>query len=170
MKKFFTIRVVKHWHRLPREVADAPSLETFKVSLEQQLMERHRNGTKYEEWTGTGAHVDTSEGHAVGFFKAALGVSAQALAVGAAGAASVRRGRGCPMPDTAGSSRFQSAPRDPPQGTAETVSQGGGASVITYLRKDKKSCAAAVREKRKKTMGETSLQTPMSEKKEGEED
>ncbi|KAK4827914.1 hypothetical protein QYF61_022362 [Mycteria americana] len=29
-KKFFTMRVVKHWHRLPREVGDAPSLETFK--------------------------------------------------------------------------------------------------------------------------------------------
>ncbi|KFV60155.1 hypothetical protein N341_07203, partial [Tyto alba] len=32
-KKFFTMRVVKHWHRLPREVVDAPSLETFKTRL-----------------------------------------------------------------------------------------------------------------------------------------
>jgi len=27
-KKFFTVRAVKHWSRLPREVVDALSLET----------------------------------------------------------------------------------------------------------------------------------------------
>ncbi|KFW69690.1 hypothetical protein AS28_02359, partial [Pygoscelis adeliae] len=36
-KKFSTLRVVKHWHRLPREVVDAPSLETFKVRLDGAL-------------------------------------------------------------------------------------------------------------------------------------
>ncbi|KFW70550.1 hypothetical protein AS28_01920, partial [Pygoscelis adeliae] len=36
-KKFFTLRVVKHWHRLPREVVDAPSLETFKVRFDGAL-------------------------------------------------------------------------------------------------------------------------------------
>ncbi|KFW67205.1 hypothetical protein AS28_06059, partial [Pygoscelis adeliae] len=36
-KKYFTLRVVKHWHRLPREVVDAPSLETFKVRLDGAL-------------------------------------------------------------------------------------------------------------------------------------
>jgi len=31
------IRVVKHWHRLPREVVDTLSLETFKIRLEGAL-------------------------------------------------------------------------------------------------------------------------------------
>jgi len=29
--------VVKHWHRLPGEVVDAPSLETFKARLDGAL-------------------------------------------------------------------------------------------------------------------------------------
>ena len=36
-KKFFTMRVVRHWHRLPREAVDAPSLESFKVRLDGAL-------------------------------------------------------------------------------------------------------------------------------------
>ncbi|KFP15627.1 hypothetical protein Z169_08860, partial [Egretta garzetta] len=36
-KKFFTMRVVKHWNRLPREVLEAPSLGTFKPRLDGAL-------------------------------------------------------------------------------------------------------------------------------------
>jgi len=36
-KKFFTVRVVKHWNRLPRAVVDAPSLETFQARLNRAL-------------------------------------------------------------------------------------------------------------------------------------
>jgi len=31
------LRVAKLWHRLPREVVDAPSLGTFQVSLDRAL-------------------------------------------------------------------------------------------------------------------------------------
>ncbi|KFR11858.1 hypothetical protein N306_05286, partial [Opisthocomus hoazin] len=36
-KKFFTMRVVKHWHRLPREAVAAPSLAVFKARLDEAL-------------------------------------------------------------------------------------------------------------------------------------
>ncbi|KFP15523.1 hypothetical protein Z169_02562, partial [Egretta garzetta] len=36
-KKFLTMRVVKHWNRLPREVVEAPSLEAFKARLDRAL-------------------------------------------------------------------------------------------------------------------------------------
>ncbi|KFO75324.1 hypothetical protein N303_08484, partial [Cuculus canorus] len=36
-KNFFTMRVVRHWNRLPREAVDAPSLEVFKARLDGAL-------------------------------------------------------------------------------------------------------------------------------------
>ncbi|KFQ14771.1 hypothetical protein N330_11862, partial [Leptosomus discolor] len=36
-KKFFTMRMVKLWNRLPKEVVEAPSLETFQVRLDRAL-------------------------------------------------------------------------------------------------------------------------------------
>ena len=36
-KKFFPVRVVRHWNRLPREGVAAPSLEWFKARLDGAL-------------------------------------------------------------------------------------------------------------------------------------
>ena len=36
-KRFFTVKVVRHWYRLPREVVDAPSLAVFKARLDEAL-------------------------------------------------------------------------------------------------------------------------------------
>ena len=33
-KKYFIVRVMRHWNRLPREAMDAPSLEVFKSRLD----------------------------------------------------------------------------------------------------------------------------------------
>lgn len=34
---FFTLRVVKHWHSLPREVVESPSMETLKTQLDMVM-------------------------------------------------------------------------------------------------------------------------------------
>ncbi|KFQ75658.1 hypothetical protein N335_05197, partial [Phaethon lepturus] len=36
-KNFFTVRVMEHWNRLPREVVESPSLETVKTRLDAFL-------------------------------------------------------------------------------------------------------------------------------------
>ena len=36
-KKSSTVRMMRHWNRLPSDVVDAPSLETFKARLDQPL-------------------------------------------------------------------------------------------------------------------------------------
>ena len=36
-KKSFTVRIVRHWNRLPSKVVDDPSLEAFKARLDGAL-------------------------------------------------------------------------------------------------------------------------------------
>ena len=36
-KKFFSVRVVRHWNRLPSKAVDAPSMEGFKARLDEAL-------------------------------------------------------------------------------------------------------------------------------------
>jgi len=36
-KNFFPLRVTEHWNRLPRGVADSPSLEILKIRLDEVL-------------------------------------------------------------------------------------------------------------------------------------
>ena len=36
-KNFFTVRVMEHWNRLPREVVESPSTEILKTHLDAYL-------------------------------------------------------------------------------------------------------------------------------------
>ena len=37
MRKNFTLRVTEHWHRLPREVVESPSMEIVRTHLDANL-------------------------------------------------------------------------------------------------------------------------------------
>jgi len=41
---FYTVKVVKHWHRLPREVVESPCLEISKTQLNTR--KKYRRGEK----------------------------------------------------------------------------------------------------------------------------
>jgi len=41
-KKYFTVRVVRHWNRLPREAVASPSLAVFKARLDGALSNQVR--------------------------------------------------------------------------------------------------------------------------------
>ena len=58
-KKLFTQEDVRQWHRLSREVADAPSLEMFKARLDGALGSRAQGGSP-SLWQGWNFEVPSS--------------------------------------------------------------------------------------------------------------
>ena len=59
-KKFFTVRVVRHWNTLPREIMDAPSLEVFKARLDGALRDLVQWKVS-QPMTGGGAWADLDD-------------------------------------------------------------------------------------------------------------
>ena len=55
-KKFFTMRAVEHWHRLPREVGEAPPLETFRARLDGSSEQPDRAEHVPAHCRGAGLH------------------------------------------------------------------------------------------------------------------
>jgi len=51
--KFFIVREVRHWNRLPKELVDVPSLEVFKARLDGALSNRS-SGQCPCLWQGVG--------------------------------------------------------------------------------------------------------------------
>jgi len=71
-KKFFMMRVVRPWPRLPREVGNAPSLETFKVRLDGALKQPEEKAAR-----GPNIYLQISEGWVSGGWSQALFSGAQ---------------------------------------------------------------------------------------------
>jgi len=59
-KKFFTLSMVRHWHRLPREAVAAPSLEVFKARLDGALRDLVQWKVS-QPMTGGGAWADLDD-------------------------------------------------------------------------------------------------------------
>lgn len=57
LRKLFAVNMVRHWDRLPRKAADAPSLEVFKAGLEGSDVASLRQKGLYPV-----VHHDGSEG------------------------------------------------------------------------------------------------------------
>ena len=60
-KNFFTVEVTDHWDRLPREVVESPSLQTFKTHLDAFLCSLPQ-GTCFSSrsWAGESPHVSSN--------------------------------------------------------------------------------------------------------------
>ena len=66
--KFFTQMVVMHWHRLPRETVDAPSLEVHKARLDGALGSLSWWGAALPmagSWGWVGFRVPSNPSHSV---------------------------------------------------------------------------------------------------------
>ena len=49
-KKLFTVRVVRHWNRLPREAVDGPSLKVFNARLDGALSLPRAGGVELDDF------------------------------------------------------------------------------------------------------------------------